>query len=311
MTSEDCYEPHSCARAFDLGIIVQSSNKNDLNKYNHMIEAVSEMAGRLNVNRDQVHVGLILNSEIVKQYSSLRLQDQKTSRFLIDKIRDLPYIPYPFNGLNRALDLANKNMFSLRRDYLVSRVALILVESKTNPKEDLTAQINELKRNNVQVIVVGVSKELDTQELNALASDPSNVFTLSSPIKLFEILDQVTSSVCSAHAIIKINQLEEIILKRNDIRYFKADLTSVKSGLVVVELFDLEGYSNIYFSFDVKHPNKEDSKNVERMEKKLDPITQKTETFYYIFLPDNAEFLYMRLISYEKSSIVTIKITEF
>lgn len=115
-------EPHPCSGAFDLGLIVQSSIQSAEKEFQTTKNALAEVIGQLRVESNQVHVGMMVLSQIMRTYSSTSVRDQRSKRATVDKLLDIPYIPYMYSNLVEALDRASDEMFNEKfiRDIRVS-----------------------------------------------------------------------------------------------------------------------------------------------------------------------------------------------
>lgn len=105
-----------------MGLIVQSSIKSAEREFETTKNALAEVIGQLRVESNQVHVGMMILSQVMRTYSSTSIRDQRSKRATVDKLQDMPYIPYLYSNLVDALDLALNEMFDekFKRDIRVS-----------------------------------------------------------------------------------------------------------------------------------------------------------------------------------------------
>jgi hypothetical protein len=133
--------------------MMQSSDKNSEEDNGKIKNAIMEMIGNWKVGRDQVHVGSMLVSQIIRTYTTPKLQEQRSTLATIEKIKDIPYIPFVFSPLRRALAQVHRDMGTSRRPYVVPRVVVFFNDARTNPKESITQEAAQLKNQNITVII--------------------------------------------------------------------------------------------------------------------------------------------------------------
>jgi len=86
---------------------------------------------------------------------------------------------------------------------LFFQVAVVIMHGKQTttrgPVVKLDVASQPLKDKSVQIWAVGVGKETDPQELLALASDPTRVFSASSFDNLFNIVEDMVARMCNGN----------------------------------------------------------------------------------------------------------------
>lgn len=264
------------------------------------------MIARLNVNREQVHIGMMFYSDTFRTYMSVKLGDQRTSRAFVNKVRDIPYVPFKYSSISPAVKKARTEMFATSRSYLVPRVAVIFNDARTNPKQELANETLALKNLNVEVFSVGLGKNVDENELKMLASRSGNVFKLVEHNELFLKLDKLLQQVCTVNAPIEFNKKEYLKMEKNDIRYFVADISPVKYGIAEIEIEDLYGSVKLYFSFTNSNPQLTDEYRYN-----VTKNSEDNKTYYFLFLPDNAKQVYLTVVSLDKKTEINLIVREF
>ena len=76
------------------------------------------------------------------------------------------------------------------RDFAPNLLVLV-TDGKSNNKAETLKQAAELHKTNTNVFAVGVGSGVDMQEINAIATDPKNVFTVTN----FDALDSLQASL--------------------------------------------------------------------------------------------------------------------
>ena len=77
-------------------------------------------------------------------------------------------------------------------------IALVITDGESNVQEQQTIpKANQAKRNGVRIIAVGVTDQIDFNELTGIASDPRNdVFNVTDFRALNNILNQLLITLC-------------------------------------------------------------------------------------------------------------------
>ena len=300
-----CKEPKPCNGGFDLGLLVQSSDRSVEQEFDVEKNAMAEMVGRLNVKLDQVHVGLLLYSQRVKLYNSFKNSQQRTKNVLIEKIQDLPFVSYPYSPLYDGLEKSRTELFNERRSYLVSKVAVLFNDAQSNPiNSDLETLSNSLKKDlNVDIVVIGIGNDVNINELNKIASDPSYVIKAASYEDLFNNLDLITQTVCTSNARVNLEKEEYIKISKNEVRYYKTNVKYVTSMFIQIELAERKGKVNLFYSFDEKNPLSDDTQ-VAMNKRAVFNEESKSITNYYLILNMGMEEIYFTIQSLDDSEVL-------
>lgn len=154
---------------------------------------------------------------------------------------------------------------------------------------------------------MGVGDDVDVNELNMIATSANeHVFLFEKASDIFARLDVLTLALCSAHADIVIGKEAYVKLGRNDVRYFRGDLSNVKNGgAIFINIEELSGSVNAYVSFSHKNPQEStsDFRGVLENEKSMQ---------FAMFVPNGAKYVYLALVSFNQNlNEVTVEINEF
>ena len=216
------------------------------------------MVGRLNVGLNQVHLGLVWVSQRIKVYNSLGLvNQQKKKSSLIDKLQDMPFVPYIYSPLKQGLT-TGFGLFNNERNNLVSKVVVIVINAESNDFAsiaELKSMVSQFKANSIDLFVIGVGNNLDNAELNAIADgDSSFILTVDDENEIFNSLDLITQKICTLNVNLQLNKQEYLTMGRNEFRYFKTSLRHIQTQFIEIEVEELEGKANLFYSFDIKNP---------------------------------------------------------
>jgi hypothetical protein len=306
-----CQEPNPCAGGFDLGLLIQSSSKSQESEFERLKNGIAEIIGRLNVNKDQVHVGILPISQRTRAFSTLKSNDQLTSRATADRIRDLSFVPYVFSPLDIGLKTSLTQLFNTDRSYPVPKVAVLFNDARSNPKIDLTPYAQEFKSKSIEVIAVGLGSDVDLNELRTIASQPDYVFQLSSIDQFFQKLDKITQKICSMNADIRLRETKFIKMGKNDLRYYKTSLAGVTSEYLEIEFTEIKGTVDLYVSFEIKNPFSQSSlvqsRRLDEAMLRNSPRLMITE---FLEIPPNAKEVYFTLQSFNLNSEVELAVRE-
>lgn len=139
------------------------------------------------IGPNKTRIGALLFSNDVHTQFTLDTYSDKDT--LISAIQKMPYIGGGTNT-NVALKFLREDILSsAKRRSGVPAVAIILTDGMSY-RSDVTAMQAQLARDSgIQIFVIGIGNQVDTTELNAIASDPDKQFVFS--VDNFEALDQI------------------------------------------------------------------------------------------------------------------------
>jgi hypothetical protein len=295
-----------------LGLLIQSSNKSPESEFEKLKNGIAEIIGRLNVNKDQVHVGILPISERTRTSSTLKINDQLSSTATADRIRDLSFVPYVFSPLDIGLKTTLTQLFNTERRYPVPKVAVLFNDAKSNPKVDLTPYARDFKNKSIEVVAIGIGNNVDLNELRTIASQPEYIFQLSSMNQFFGLLDKITQKICSMNAEIKRNEKKFIKLGKNDLRYYKTSLTGVTSEYLEIEFTELKGAVDLFVSFELKNPFTQSGRvQARRIDEKIIRDSPRHTISEFLEVPPNAKEVYFTLQSFKLNSEVELTVREF
>ena len=73
----------------------------------------------------------------------------------------------------------------------VANILIVMTDGRSTNKQQTLAAAAELHKTNINVFAIGVGGNLDHSELEAIASKPQNVFTVTN----FDALDNIQASL--------------------------------------------------------------------------------------------------------------------
>ena len=109
-------------------------------------------------------------------------------------------IIFPWSGItatDSALDLLNREGFSGNHRY-VPKIGIIVTDGEATDKIKTEAAAQKAKNNGITLFTVGIGSQINTQELNKIASSPTqeHVFLVTEFNKLLSIVSSVAEGTC-------------------------------------------------------------------------------------------------------------------
>jgi hypothetical protein len=148
----------------------------------------------------------------------------------------------------------------------IQKVIVILTDGEST--ENKTATIdnaNILKNRGVHIIPIGVTSDINQEELNGMASNIDDVYNLNDFDQFSNIIDGLTKSICMQPAVVKTEKVVQSTIQRDAYKYFSMPLESLIENngskgqrVVTIQLQNLKGNSNFYYSFVDEHPKDND-----------------------------------------------------
>jgi hypothetical protein len=263
---------------------------------------LSEIAGRLDVGLDKVQLGLMYYSQRTKKMLGFSLREQSNKKpFFISKTQQLPYMPYLTTPLVSTLLQSNQNIFSIKRDENVPRVAVVFNDQASDePLSQIVQEANNLKNQGIEIFVVGIGNYVNMDQLNAIASSPSNVITVQNHQFIYEKISEITEKICKVNSRVYLDREESFNLDQNDFRYFKLDFP-VGTEYLEIELNELDGLTDIYYSFSYQNPTFENSDNMFRK-----VIKRGITSSFLIDVTPNTNLLYFTVHGIEKNNEIKV-----
>ncbi|KAL8559721.1 hypothetical protein ACOMHN_002254 [Nucella lapillus] len=196
-------QPTGCLQKADVMFVVDSSSSIGKDNFRKLEDYVKDVVQDLNVAPDGVHVALMQYSS----YPSMEFPlDMHTSRF--DVLKAIDNVRFMGGGANTAdaLEYMRRLGFSPNSGARVGvpRIAIVLTDGSSPNSAQVAVQANNARTDNIGLISVGVGPNINTAELQTIASDPdsNNMFTVSDYNNLPSITKQLIDATCKFHTTI-------------------------------------------------------------------------------------------------------------
>lgn len=184
----------------------------------------------------------------------------------------------------------------------VPRIVLLVNDAKSNPSQDLSKIAFDLSRLDIIVIAIGIGSNIDEDELSTIVSKRENLFLFESYEQVFERLNDVKFAVCSAQVSVHDPEEETYTqLGTDDVRYFKINVKKFRGELATLKIDTIRGDVSTYYSFSDENPTKSQTEFNAK-----EGLNHK-----FLFVPSNAEYLYITIMTKTVKSEITISLEEF
>ena len=174
---------------------------------------------------------------------------------------------------NKALKLANEVILQEKNGMRplkagIPKVLITITDGESTEKEQTIIESIRLKKREINMVSVGVGFA-NLKELFELSSTPNDQYYVNNFDQILTIIKEISRTACAQPA--EVEEESPIVTKveKNTYRYFKYPLKPLDddSGEMVlkdftIELEELVGSAELYFSFDINNP-KNDSEYIQ------------------------------------------------
>lgn len=273
--------------------------------------AIADIVGNLNVGADKVQVGYMFYSKRSRSTLSIAKKEQirRDRKFYIDRVKQLPYMPFETTPLLATLQYSNEKIFSIKREEnsLLPRIAVLFNDIKGNDDLNLIQQeAFKLKSQGVEVFTVGIGSSVDYQQLGTIASDSSHVIRVRDHKSIYESISEIAQNICTVYSKMSLDKEELVTTGKDDYRYFRIDLNNLQSPLIEIRVSNLIGVTDVYYSFSERTPTLENSDRKFQIKKKI-VNTKIIETSLIFVVPStDHSTLYFTIAGIEENNTVTV-----
>ena len=161
----------------DIVFAVDGSNTVDTATFDKIKKFIMAALKTYTISPKDTHVGLFSFGGIASE-ASLSLQGGISKLVIEQGINSLKKVGGS-RMINEAISYADKEMFTARAGARpkASKVLVLLITGKSdlNGKNKLPDVARKLKEKGVEVFVIVIGKDADTNEVNAIASNPESI----------------------------------------------------------------------------------------------------------------------------------------
>ena len=152
------------------------------------------MVRGFNVSKDETHIGLVLFSSNAEVLFDFEKHYDKAS--ILQEIDDMNY-PGQSTRTGLGLSMARIELFEKGSRSGVPNVLMVITDGKSADSVEEPAQ--KLRDSGVTIYSIGIGKNFEASELNAMATDPDSDHVFTADFDVMQtIVDKIRYSLCKS-----------------------------------------------------------------------------------------------------------------
>ena len=168
-----------CAAPLDMIFVIDASGSVGKENFDNMLEFVTTLTSTLNVGPSRTHVGVVRYSESAELLIKLGSISDPTQ--LDNAIRNIQYSQGPSTATGVAIDLAHQQGFhNSRHSQGIPSVMMVLTDGIYTRGVRPSVPAASAAADGIHILAVGIGSDINIEELNSFASDPTSVFLINS-----------------------------------------------------------------------------------------------------------------------------------
>ncbi|KAK7493781.1 hypothetical protein BaRGS_00014922 [Batillaria attramentaria] len=174
----------------DIEFLLDSSGSVGQSNFNKVKDFVKKFSRSFDIGPNAVQIGV--STFDTHPRNEFWLNQHNTNASLINAIDHISYHAGNTHT-DEALQFVRQNAFTKAhgdRDR-VANILIVMTDGKSNNKQATLTQARQIHNSNMNIFAIGVGSNVDHAELEAIASKPSNVFTVSN----FDALDNIQAAL--------------------------------------------------------------------------------------------------------------------
>ncbi|CAF0734370.1 unnamed protein product [Brachionus calyciflorus] len=266
-----------CFRGLDLAFLIDASDSIKLNNFVKIKKFLQNFVNKLEISENRTRFSLVKFSTDIEPISYLSNFTSKDSILnLIDQMNydsGITNTGSALKFLNEEILNEQNGMRKVESGY--PRVVVLVTDGQSNEDFNLTVKMaEEIKAKGVNIISLGIGKEINLKELETISSSLDNIYLINAFDELNLVLDNMIKTACQQPAKLI---LETEITSRVDLgdsKYFVFESNdTLNTSELTFEIENVKGRTNIYIS-DTDETPKNDSEYV--------PIEESNSTEVFI-----------------------------
>ncbi|XP_041351171.1 collagen alpha-4(VI) chain-like [Gigantopelta aegis] len=197
-------------RKADVVFLLDSSGSEGKPNFNKQLEFVKNIVKKFNIGPDAVQIGAATFSTTVK--NAFWLNQYKTKSQILAAISNMSY-DAGNTETNLALAFARTQSFTpahgARKD--ATQILVIMTDGQSSEKPKTIVEAHNLHATKVRVISIGVGKNIDSNELNTIATDKNHAFTVANFTALQTIEHEVVKTTCHTGELVCENRKADVV----------------------------------------------------------------------------------------------------
>jgi collagen type VI alpha len=182
----------------DIHFLLDNSGSVGGSDFTKQLEFVKKFANSFDIGPNNVQIGVTLFSNGVT--NEFWMNDHNTKQKLINAIDRIIYT----GGTTRTdlgLKYIRNNAFTAAHGDRpgVNNILIVTTDGKSTNPQSTKTEANLIHKENMNIFAVGVGQNVDRNELETIATDPQNVFTVNNFNALDSIQSQLQQSSCEGY----------------------------------------------------------------------------------------------------------------
>jgi receptor-type tyrosine-protein phosphatase Q len=241
----------------DIYFLMDESGSVGASNYGLMKQFVNDTVNEFDIGPDDTQVGVISYSSSAVGQFYLNTYHEKSS--LLTAIN---YLPYSGGNTNTAaaIDLLHQSGFTSTNggrpeSQAIPRVGVVITDGYSSSYSATVAAAQSAHDNGITLFAIGIGSNVNSDELDAIASDPSYVSTITGfDSSQFDALQTtITNEACTTSAEVEINETVDTSVGEDEITYIKVPYDSDEG--VTIKINVTNGTVTVYVSDQTTTPN--------------------------------------------------------
>lgn len=173
----------------DVIFVLDSSSSIQYRDFQKEVNFTREVVQMFDIGPNKTQVGVISYSTTV--VPELKLGELNTKDEILDKIKNVEFLGGNTNT-GEALNYIREKAFPNNKapyDSTKPRIAIILTDGQSNDVHRTMAEASKAKSEGIALFVIGIGKQVDEAELEAIASKPLDIYMFT--VGNFDALDSI------------------------------------------------------------------------------------------------------------------------
>ena len=191
-----------------------------------------------------------------------------------------------------------------RRDG-IPKILLTITDGLSGSPAETKLQADRIRKREFNMISIGVGvgagNAASAAELSALSSTPNAQFYADDVDQLFVVIDELTYTNCRTATSIETDSAVETKVQKDKYKYFKYPVDAESKDLTI-ELEQLSGLSQVFFSFENENPKSEND-----LVKINSEDNQRNENFYEVVIEQSLSAVRSRVSELESGRVESVE----
>lgn len=188
--------------------ILDATNEENLNYRKNFIKIIIQ---GFTVSRETTRVGLVVyNAKSTVVFSTVQYYSTLSIFGAIDQVKHSQY-EGGGNNIGNALNISRIYLLEKVGRVNVDRAVVVMTDNASG--DDTVKATNLLKKGRTFIYIIGIGIEVNTDELQNIATSPENLFNVGSAKELGQIFKKVKIQICNGKHPLILNVLEYLLIE--------------------------------------------------------------------------------------------------